>query len=191
MRRLSFLQEQLPQQQQQQQQQNQRRPARRRTTVTNIIDADGLLGSLRRFSLESPMDHDQDNTSDYNAVSDYQEVFHQLKLENPTASIGALQHKTMERIAELKALRKEEERRQRLEWERKEEEERIRNQSAAEKYVNRLVGKIRLPMMDQQHHHDSNPNMTKNSHHNNHRISPQDYNENGATTTTTTTTTTT
>lgn len=59
MRRLSFLQEQLPQQQQQQQQQNQRRPARRRTTVTNIIDADGLLGSLRRFSLESPMDHDQ------------------------------------------------------------------------------------------------------------------------------------
>jgi len=107
----------------------------------------------------------------------------------------------MERIAELKALRKEEERRQRLESERKEEEERIRNQSAAEKYVNRLVGKIRLPMMDQQHHNDdSNPNMTKHLHHlhntNNHRISPQDYHhENGGahhhphhTTTTTTTT---
>jgi len=61
MRRLSFLPEQLPQQQQQQQQQqqNQRRPARRRSTVTNRVDADGLLGSLRRFSLDSHMDHDQ------------------------------------------------------------------------------------------------------------------------------------
>lgn len=125
-----------------------------------------------------------ENSGDYNAVSDYQEVFRQLKLENPTASMGALQHKTMERMAELKALRLEEERRKREEFEKKEEEERLRNQSTAEKYVNRIVGKIRLPhsisSLQVHHHHDSNPSLLQypqQLHHSNkycHQIPPQD-----------------
>ena len=39
------------------------------------------------------------------SVSNYQEVFAQMKSQNPTASLGALQQKTMTRMAEIKKQR--------------------------------------------------------------------------------------
>ena len=43
-------------------------------------------------------------------LSDYQEVFQQMKLQNPNTSLGALQQKTIQRMSELKVEREEMER---------------------------------------------------------------------------------
>eukprot|EP00985_Skeletonema_marinoi_P007721 scaffold3445_cov80-Skeletonema_marinoi.AAC.2 len=49
----------------------------------------------------------EDNTT---VLSDYQAVFQQMKLQNPTVSLGALQQKTMKRMSELKVEKEEMER---------------------------------------------------------------------------------
>jgi len=46
----------------------------------------------------------EDNTT---VLSDYQAVFQQMKLQNPTVSLGALQQKTMKRMSELKVEKEE------------------------------------------------------------------------------------
>jgi len=48
--------------------------------------------------------------ADASELSHYQEVFQQMKLQNPTLSLGALQQKTMKRMSELKVEKEEMER---------------------------------------------------------------------------------
>ena len=84
------------------------------------------------------------------SVSNYQEVFAQMKSQNPTASLGALQQKTMTRMAEIKKQRlaeqeriKQEEENERL---KKEEEERALKlkQTLAVKYMSKWMKKVDL-----------------------------------------------
>ena len=84
------------------------------------------------------------------SVSNYQEVFAQMKSQNPTASLGALQQKTMTRMAEMKKQRLAEQERikQQEEHERlkKEEDEKALKlkQTLAVKYMSKWMKKVDL-----------------------------------------------
>jgi len=113
----------------------------------------GVFGSFRRKSCDQQMmlqDLDSSNNSNGGnllhraSVSDYQNVFQQMKQENPTTSMGALHHNTITKIAELKAFEEAKARRIQEEFLRQEEEERMRNQTIAQKYVDKWVDKLRL-----------------------------------------------
>lgn len=160
-------------------------------------------GSFRRLSLDQQLacqaqgqDLDKSDGSDKAssiAVAKFQEVFQKMKQENPSASMGALRHKTMTRIAELKIIHQEEEHLEREERERKEEEERLRNQNLAKKYVGKLVDKITRPSMVayqqghsllQEHHHlhhnfSSVNNTHQHSNNSNGHHSPHDSQSGG------------
>lgn len=86
-----------------------------------------------------------DTATPETSVSNYQDVFQQLKSENPTSSLGALQQMTMQRIAELKAQKEQEE--AELEEERENEERRLKEEkrrlALANNALNKWVGKIR------------------------------------------------
>eukprot|EP00584_Thalassiosira_punctigera_P012709 CAMPEP_0172547030 /NCGR_PEP_ID=MMETSP1067-20121228/16666_1 /TAXON_ID=265564 ORGANISM="Thalassiosira punctigera, Strain Tpunct2005C2" /NCGR_SAMPLE_ID=MMETSP1067 /ASSEMBLY_ACC=CAM_ASM_000444 /LENGTH=548 /DNA_ID=CAMNT_0013334049 /DNA_START=439 /DNA_END=2085 /DNA_ORIENTATION=- len=155
--------------------------------------SDGILGTFRRMSLDHTMlfQEDLDNSTNSrnscpqqrSAVSDYQEVFQQMKQENPHSSLGALRQKTMYRMAELKAEKMTEEQRQRKEQQGKEEEERLRTQTLAQKCVDKWVGKIKHTQQEISHSHP-NPQLGESfgtlttEMENNHQTLPFDANDN-------------
>lgn len=103
-----------------------------------------MFGGLRRLSLDHERTAAHEETPrDTAAVTNFKEVFQQMKQENPSAPIGALHQKTMTRIAELKCIREMEEQREREEQARQEEEERLRKQSLAKKAVDKWMSKMR------------------------------------------------
>mmetsp|Transcript_1450 Transcript_1450/g.3674 ORF Transcript_1450/g.3674 Transcript_1450/m.3674 type:complete len:614 (+) Transcript_1450:68-1909(+) len=136
----------------------------------------GTFGWTRRHSLDEEYLARGGSGRTSSAVANFHEVFHQMKKENPTASMGALQQKTMAHIAELKAQRRQEERRERELQQRRDEEERLRNQTAAMKYANKWVGKIR-----NNHHptsHDDNSPRDDPRSHDRHDLSSSNNSNN-------------
>ena len=89
-----------------------------------------------------------------------------MKSENPTASLGALQQMAVAKMADLKAQRDADQKRKAEEQQRKDEEERLRNQSYAQKALDRTlslkasfcVGKTRR---NSQPHLDVSDDMTR------------------------------
>mmetsp|Transcript_29346 Transcript_29346/g.61878 ORF Transcript_29346/g.61878 Transcript_29346/m.61878 type:complete len:626 (-) Transcript_29346:670-2547(-) len=126
---------------------------------------DGLFDSFRRLSLDqntidfgdeiAPSNNHQRSasvgSSGGGAVSYYHEIFQKMKQDNPNSSLGALQQKTMTRIAELRAAKELVDARELEEKQRLEEEERLRKQNLAQKYANKLLrGVIKNRELQQQ-----------------------------------------
>lgn len=82
------------------------------------------------------------------SISNFQQIFQEVKAENPTASMGAVQQMTMRRLSELKQLKLEEQDHLRkLEDEAEAEEE--RKIGLAAKTLNKFVDVIRVAASDE------------------------------------------
>ena len=89
---------------------------------------------------------DSDNAAA--TVADFQEVFNELKTQNPDVSMGALKQKTMQKIAELKAQKERQDRENREKEERnmevaRDQESGRKRQFASKLSFDKWVGKMR------------------------------------------------
>eukprot|EP00986_Skeletonema_menzelii_P007552 scaffold2971_cov152-Skeletonema_menzelii.AAC.12 len=89
----------------------------RRSSAPEQVSGEDLMkkrsNSFRRLSYDpNRLDNGgkREEVADATVLSDYQEVFQQMKLQNPNSSLGALQQKTMKRMSELKVEKEEMER---------------------------------------------------------------------------------
>ena len=152
----------------------------------------GIFTTFRRLSCDAQQQLPAETTTtNYNpnqavGLFNYQEVFQQMKSQNPGSSLGALHQKTLARLAKLKAQTLAEEAQLREQQRIKDEEERLRNQSLAGRCVDKFVGRMSIYNNNQQsshghngllgeHYESSAIHPAKSSESNNHYHEPQHF----------------